>query len=118
MSLDSPVLERLGAVLRDPGGLRRAASNLLLTIGTKVPDRQAQTSGAFAAKWALTKHGGEPFERIMANQIEWYFDLYGFENECALGRHLSSCRTIIDCGAGTGFKAAWFARLAPSATVV
>jgi SAM-dependent methyltransferase len=44
--------------------------------------------------------------------------LYGFENEQGLAHFLSDKKVILDTGCGLGYKAAWFARLAPQALVV
>ena len=51
-------------------------------------------------------------------QKEWFLELYGFDSEESLKQFLSSKNTIIDTGCGLGYKAAWFAELAPHALVV
>lgn len=79
---------------------------------------QKQTANAFSSKWALYEHGSEDFKRMERHQKRWYLDLYGFNNEGELAQFLSRCSIVLDAGAGTGFKAAWFARLSPETKVI
>ena len=51
-------------------------------------------------------------------QRNWYLKLYGFESEDALRAHLMTCDVVLDAGCGLGYKAAWFARLAPQTLVI
>ena len=51
-------------------------------------------------------------------QLSWYLELYGFETEEAFGKYLSTKNVILDAGCGLGYKAAWFAKLNPKATVI
>jgi SAM-dependent methyltransferase len=57
-------------------------------------------------------------EKLYNFQFEWFLTLYGFESEGDLAEFLSSKRIIIDTGCGLGYKAAWFAKLAPHAVVL
>jgi ubiquinone/menaquinone biosynthesis C-methylase UbiE len=79
--------------------------------------RQQQTNDAFSAKWDRYDRSGEK-ERLYDFQCAWYLRLYGFESEDALRAHLGHSSVIFDAGCGLGYKAAWFARLAPHALVI
>jgi SAM-dependent methyltransferase len=78
---------------------------------------QQQTNEVFSDKWQRYESSDER-ERLYEFQRQWYLKLYGFGDEAALARHLQGCRVIFDAGCGLGYKAAWFARLAPQALVV
>ncbi len=80
-------------------------------------DLQAQTNATFTDKWGRYGESDEK-ERLYAMQRAWYLQLYGFGTEQALAEHLQSCRVVLDAGCGLGYKAAWFADLAPSTTVI
>lgn len=71
----------------------------------------------FSDKWKRYERSAEK-ERLYEFQRKWYLQLYGFADENALATHLSGCRVIFDAGCGLGYKAAWFARLAPKALVI
>jgi SAM-dependent methyltransferase len=49
---------------------------------------------------------------------DWYLKLYGFDDEKSLAKFLQSKKVILDAGCGLGYKAAWFAQLAPLSTVI
>jgi SAM-dependent methyltransferase len=78
---------------------------------------QQQTNEAFSAKWKRYERSSEK-ERLYEYQRDWYLTLYGFGSEAALRAHLARCRVIFDAGCGLGYKAAWFAELAPQALVI
>lgn len=78
---------------------------------------QQQTNEVFSEKWDKYASTDE-LETFYAFQREWYLKLYGFADEAALAAHLEGCELILDAGCGLGYKAAWFARLAPHALVV
>lgn len=78
---------------------------------------QQQTNDAFTEKWSKYEHSAEK-ERLYEFQRQWYLQLYGFGTEAALRSYLSRCRVILDAGCGLGYKAAWFAALAPDALVI
>ena len=78
---------------------------------------QIQTKDTFSEKWQNFEKGNKK-EEVYNFQREWFLDLYGFPTEKALKEYLSDKKTIVDCGCGLGYKAAWFAELAPHATVI
>ena len=78
---------------------------------------QAQTQETFSEKWNQFEQGDKK-EEVYSFQKEWFLKLYGFDSEESLKQFLSSKNTIIDTGCGFGYKAAWFAELAPHALVV
>ena len=78
-----------------------------------------QTRQAFSIKWeALKEESEDDQETWKVFQKEWYLKLYGFESENSLKRFLADKSLIIDAGCGKGYKAAWFARLAPDSLVL
>ena len=82
-----------------------------------VQKNQIQTKDTFSEKWENFEKGNKK-EEVYFFQREWFLDLYGFSTEQALKEFLSDKKTIVDCGCGLGYKAAWFAELAPHATVI
>lgn len=82
------------------------------------PDvRQEHTNSVFSEKWG--KYGSsEEKDKLFEFQCHWYLKLYGFESEQALGEHLRASPVIFDAGCGLGYKAAWFAGLAPRSLVI
>ncbi|MEN8810587.1 MAG: class I SAM-dependent methyltransferase [Flavobacteriales bacterium] len=78
---------------------------------------QIQTQETFSEKWSQFEQGDKK-EEVYSFQKEWFLELYGFDSEESLKQFLSSKNTIIDTGCGLGYKAAWFAELAPHALVV
>lgn len=78
---------------------------------------QQQTNEVFSDKWKKYDQSEEK-ERLYEYQRNWYLKLYGFTSEAALAKYLNGCDIIFDAGCGLGYKAAWFAKLAPSALVV
>lgn len=87
------------------------------SLMSEAEQTQAQTNEAFSAKWKQY-HNAEEQAAYFAMQKQWYLTLYGFADEAALAAHLAQCSVIYDAGCGLGFKAAWFAELAPHALVV
>jgi len=78
---------------------------------------QQQTNEVFSEKW--TKYdSSEEKEKLYEFQRNWYLKLYGFGTEEALARHLASFDVVLDAGCGLGYKAAWFAQLAPRTLVI
>ncbi|MCP3678304.1 MAG: methyltransferase domain-containing protein [Deltaproteobacteria bacterium] len=77
---------------------------------------QNQTADAFAIKW--NKRDKINAEKAEYRQKEWYLELYGFDSEDDLAAFLQTKQVIIDAGAGSGYKAAWFASLARSSTII
>ena len=78
---------------------------------------QAQTKNIFSEKWSQFEQGDKK-EEVYSFQKEWFLELYGFDSKESLKQFLSSKKTIIDTGCGLGYKAAWFAELAPHAIVI
>jgi ubiquinone/menaquinone biosynthesis C-methylase UbiE len=78
---------------------------------------QQQTNDVFSEKWGKYDQS-EQKERLYEFQRAWYLRLYGFESQQALRTFLAPCKVIFDAGCGLGYKAAWFAELAPQALVV
>jgi len=79
-------------------------------------ETQHQTTEMFASKWENVNK--TRYDQAEARQKNWYLDLYGFESENAFEKYLKSKKIIIDAGAGRGYKAAWFATLAPDSLVL
>jgi len=77
---------------------------------------QQQTKDIFSDKWTEAEEYSD-ITKLYEFQYEWFLKLYGFESEDAFANFLKTKSTIIDTGCGLGYKAAWFARLAPHATV-
>lgn len=84
-----------------------------------IKDTQALTNDAFTEKW--TTYAEEEIaeqEKLFEFQRKWFLELYGFTDEMQLAEHLQKFEYILDAGCGLGYKAAWFAKLAPSSTVI
>ena len=107
-------LEQLRGVLRVPLSFEQ---NFATHSDSSQESRQQQTNEAFSAKWQRYEQSGEK-QRLYDYQRIWYLTLYGFESEQALRTRLAGCRVIFDAGCGLGYKAAWFAELAPHALVI
>jgi ubiquinone/menaquinone biosynthesis C-methylase UbiE len=78
---------------------------------------QNQTNEIFGDKWKEVDQM-ENVEALHKTQFEWFMSLYGFKDEADLAGYLSDKKYILDTGCGLGYKAAWFAKLAPHATVI
>ena len=94
------------------------AQNLISFLPESSAGSQQQTTQAFSDKWAQYRYGTQEFEKLVKQQKEWYFDLYGFCGEKELAQYLKDCPLVLDAGAGMCFKAAWFAELSPSSLIV
>jgi SAM-dependent methyltransferase len=82
-------------------------------------ENERHTNEAFSEKWtSLDQQAPDEDEGWKQFQFRWYLSCYGYESEAAFARFLSTRRLILDAGCGPGYKAAWFARLNPEATVV
>ena len=88
----------------------------LITVSDKYKN-QDHTNKAFSEKWQELDKGEElgKFEKM---QLEWYLKLYGFESNDTFSEFLKTKKIILDAGCGLGYKAAWFARLAPESIVI
>jgi ubiquinone/menaquinone biosynthesis C-methylase UbiE len=91
--------------------------NLTLNSSEDVNTNQDQTSKIFSDKWNVAEKSTD-VSKLYDFQFEWFLKLYGFESEIDFKNFLKSKNTIIDTGCGLGYKAAWFAKLAPHALVI
>ncbi len=107
--------DRLFELLSDPDAIIQ--DNYILGSGESNHSNQQHTNDAFSDKWEKYGRSDEK-ERLYEFQRSWYLSLYGFESEKALATFLQSKEVIFDAGCGLGYKAAWFAELAPDSLVV
>src|SRR5215208_5865730 len=91
--------------------------NFVILTGVSEHLNQQHTNEAFTEKWQKYEQSDEK-ERLYQYQRDWYLKLYGFGTETALAQFLRSKKIILDAGCGLGYKAAWFAELAPHALVI
>lgn len=106
-------LPALARVLgRDPG-----AGNFLSAQGGSAHANQQQTNDVFSEKWKSYDQSPEK-EGLYAMQKRWYLQLYGFGTAEKLAAFLREHKVIFDAGCGLGYKAAWFAELAPESLVI
>jgi SAM-dependent methyltransferase len=82
-----------------------------------VESNQQQTKDIFSDKWKEVEKL-EEVNKLYEFQFDWFLKLYGFSSEEELGAYLQTKKVIIDTGCGLGYKAAWFARLAPASIVI
>jgi len=80
-------------------------------------NNQQQTSDIFSGKWKEVEQLKE-VNKLYEFQFDWFLKLYGFKSEDDLAKFLITKKTIIDTGCGLGYKAAWFAKLAPQSLVI
>ncbi|WP_051694105.1 class I SAM-dependent methyltransferase [Desulfohalovibrio reitneri] len=99
-------------------GFATLGENCISFLSAPGSATQDQTAQAFSKKWGQMTHGDADFEKMVANQKEWYLDLYGFSSEDELRSYLRNCGHVLDAGTGMGHKAAWFAELSPETFVV
>jgi SAM-dependent methyltransferase len=107
-------IDRLRRVLRSPLTI---ADNFAMHSNVSAHARQQQTNEVFSEKWGKYSSSNEK-ERLYEFQRAWYLKLYGFGSEQELRARLAPCRVVFDAGCGLGYKAAWFAELAPHALVI
>lgn len=105
--------------LRDVFGNTNIAvdANFVLRTGVSQHTNQQHTNEMFSEKWQKYEQSDEK-NRLYQYQRDWYLKLYGFSTESALAVFLASKDVIFDAGCGLGYKAAWFAQLAPHALVI
>lgn len=95
------------------------AGNVHVASQAGASENELHTNDAFSEKWVtLNQDANDETEGWKQAQFRWYLHCYGFGSEEEFAEFLSDRRTILDAGCGPGYKAAWFARLAPHATVV
>jgi ubiquinone/menaquinone biosynthesis C-methylase UbiE len=90
-------------------------------IDTKksVNSTQTLTNDVFSEKWKIySEEKITEQEKNFEFQRQWFLDLYGFQDENHLAKHLQSFEYILDAGCGLGYKTAWFATLAPKSKVI
>lgn len=91
--------------------------NILVLKEDSIFDNQSQTNSIFGEKWTKVDKQG-----VVDNSIDfqkrWYLDLYGFSSEDDLKSYLQNKKVVLDAGCGLGYKAAWFAELAPECVVI
>ena len=120
MSSTTRLTKRFASLFPDrlEAALDVRAPNFIVTKPRDLSATQSQTREAFSNKWSLFEYETPDFKKSLERQKQWYLELYGFESESELARYLSRCRLVLDAGAGKCGKAAWFAGLSPSTTVV
>jgi SAM-dependent methyltransferase len=107
-------IDRLHKVL---GARLAVTGNFAVHSALSQHSRQQQTNEVFSEKWDRCDESGEK-QRLYDFQRSWYLKLYGFGSEEGLRAHLARCAVVFDAGCGLGYKAAWFADLAPHALVI
>ncbi len=93
------------------------SDNFIYITDNHHAENQQQTNGAFSEKWTEYEKTTEK-EKAYDFQKRWYLDLYGFDSEKDLAKFLSTKKYIFDAGCGLGYKAKWFADLAPDSIVI
>ncbi|MBA3673382.1 MAG: class I SAM-dependent methyltransferase [Chitinophagaceae bacterium] len=88
-----------------------------LSLTNEPAGNQSQTQEIFSDKWAEAEKYNN-IEKLYGFQFEWFLSLYGFTSEKELEQYLTTKKIIVDTGCGLGYKAAWFAKLAPHALVI
>ncbi len=78
---------------------------------------QEQVGESYSFQWEWVSNIQEK-NKAHDMQKKWYLDLYGFKNDDDLSAFLSDKNIILDAGCGLGYKAAWFAELAPKSIVI
>jgi len=91
--------------------------NNFFTLGHLSKDNQSQVNDVFTDKWGDYSKSTET-EKFYEMQKSWYLQLYGFSSEEEFSKFLKTKKFIYDAGCGLGYKAAWFAKLAPESIVV
>jgi len=101
-------------IFQDPVTVK---DNFIFRSDTSDHTNQSQTNDVFSDKWEKVDHM-EKTDVMYQFQYDWYLKLYGFDSEADLAEYLSDKKVIFDAGCGLGYKAQWFAKLAPNATVI
>lgn len=93
--------------------------NLIVAQGESgaLPRNQEQTERVFSEKWTQANQL-EEVDKLFQFQRDWFLALYGFNSEADLAGYLQCKPVIVDAGCGLGYKAAWFAELAPQSLVI
>jgi SAM-dependent methyltransferase len=77
---------------------------------------QSATELTFGTKWGET--APESKRSLAEFQLRWFEQRFGWGDEQGLADHLAGCRRVLDAGAGLGYDAARYARLATNGDVV
>lgn len=85
--------------------------------GAARAENQHQTEQIFSEKWDFSEKIPE-ISKLYEFQYDWFLSLYGFDSNEVLKKYLSTKKVILDAGCGLGYKAAWFAELAPESIVI
>ena len=91
--------------------------NYIFRTGESTFENQDHTNDVFSDKWEKVDNM-EKTDKLYEFQYEWYLKLYGFDTEDDLKTFLQTKKVIFDAGCGLGYKAAWFAKLAPESIVI
>lgn len=83
----------------------------------KKESNQEQVGDSYSFQWDWVGNSPDR-EKAHKHQRDWYLKLYGFDSEEDLSSFLSAKKIILDAGCGLGYKAAWFAQLAPESIVI
>jgi len=78
---------------------------------------QHQVNDSYDFQWKLVNETKER-DTAWSFQKKWYLELYGFKTEENLAKFLQTKKVILDAGCGLGYKAAWFAELAPNSCII
>lgn len=111
---NNPFSSKLQEVFASP---IKVDGNFVVCTDASLHANQQQTNEVFSEKWEKYDQSDEK-ERLYEFQRNWYLELYGFETEETLRSYLVNCDVVLDAGCGLGYKAAWFARLAPQTLVI
>lgn len=114
MSTRAFFAERLRGVLAAP---LTPDGNFVVQQGQSPHASQQHTNDVFSEKWQKYEQTGEQ-AKLYEFQRAWYLKLYGFASEAELATFLRAKPVIFDAGCGLGYKAAWFAGLAPGSLVI
>nr|WP_321266955.1 class I SAM-dependent methyltransferase [uncultured Sulfurimonas sp.] len=94
--------------------------NIIKPLNSKFKEdtkNSLQTNKSFSEKWKKYE-SSQHKDSFYEMQKEWYLKLYGFETIKEFTEFLQSKKIIFDAGCGLGFKAKWFADLAPKSTII
>src|SRR5258708_37797766 len=95
----------------------KVEDNLIILAQSSGFANQQQTNEIFSDKWTEVNNN-QSVEKLSEFQFNWYFDLYGFQDRADITRFLKDKHVILDAGCGLGYKAAWFAEMAPESLVI
>ncbi len=91
--------------------------NFIYLCNSSKHENQQHTNDVFSEKWSKYEESEDKI-KLYDMQKKWYLQLYGFESEKKFAEFLSTKKYIFDAGCGLGYKAKWFADLAPDSIVI